>query len=96
MYIHKCINVCSLPFLGFVAYTRIILERQLKSTDKQSIIRTLAVHFVEINAVFIMFQVVYCMDRCLEISPGCSRFKVLKAECLALLKRYDEAQIIAK
>lgn len=53
-------------------------------------------HFIEVDFVFIIFQVVYCMDRCLEIAPGCSRFKVLKAECLALLKRYEESQIIAK
>ena len=69
--------------------------RKMKIHIKQFVIGTLEVHFVEVN-MFIMFQVVYCMDRCLEISPGCSRFKVLKAECLALLKRYDEAQIIAK
>lgn len=41
-------------------------------------------------------QVVFCMDRCIELSPDCKKFKVSKAECLALLKRYQESQEIAK
>lgn len=36
------------------------------------------------------------MDRSLMMSPSCTRLKVLKAECLALLKRYQEAQELAK
>jgi len=40
-------------------------------------------------------RVIFCMDRCIELSPECSKFRVLKAECLALLKRYQEAQEIA-
>ncbi|CAD5121938.1 DgyrCDS10401 [Dimorphilus gyrociliatus] len=40
-------------------------------------------------------KVVYCMDRCIDISPGCIKFITNKAECLALLKRYEEAQSIA-
>ena len=36
------------------------------------------------------------MDRCIEISPECKKFKVAKAESLALLKRYQESQEIAK
>lgn len=40
-------------------------------------------------------QVVFCMDRILEQVP-CTRFKLKKAECLALLGRYQEAQEIAK
>lgn len=35
------------------------------------------------------------MDRCLDEAPTCRRFKVMKAECLAFLGRYQEAQEIA-
>ena len=42
------------------------------------------------------FQVVYCMDRCIEVCTECYKFKIQKAECLAMLKRYQEAQEIAK
>ncbi|CAG02333.1 unnamed protein product, partial [Tetraodon nigroviridis] len=41
------------------------------------------------------FQVVFCMDRALEYAPSCHKFKILKAECLALLGRYPEAQSVA-
>ncbi|XP_014259984.1 dnaJ homolog subfamily C member 7 isoform X2 [Cimex lectularius] len=37
-------------------------------------------------------KVVFCLDRALEIGVACTRFKVLKAECLALLGRLQEAQ----
>uniref|UniRef100_A0A4W4FLZ7 DnaJ homolog subfamily C member 7 n=1 Tax=Electrophorus electricus TaxID=8005 RepID=A0A4W4FLZ7_ELEEL len=40
-------------------------------------------------------MVVFCMDRALESASACHRFKVLKAECLALLGRYTEAQSVA-
>ncbi|XP_065388468.1 dnaJ homolog subfamily C member 7 isoform X9 [Macaca fascicularis] len=40
-------------------------------------------------------QVVFCMDRALEFAPACHRFKILKAECLAMLGRYPEAQSVA-
>ncbi|XP_076624457.1 tetratricopeptide repeat protein 2 [Colletes latitarsis] len=40
-------------------------------------------------------KVVYCMDRCCDISTSCPRFKLSKAECLAFLGRYQEAQEIA-
>ncbi|XP_071776423.1 dnaJ homolog subfamily C member 7-like [Centroberyx gerrardi] len=40
-------------------------------------------------------KVVYCMDRALGLAPACHRFKILKAECLALLGRYPEAQSVA-
>ncbi|XP_069705184.1 dnaJ homolog subfamily C member 7 [Periplaneta americana] len=39
-------------------------------------------------------KVVFCMDRILEQVP-CTRFKLKKAECLAFLGRYQEAQEIA-
>lgn len=39
-------------------------------------------------------KVVYCMDRCCDISTSCTIFKLTKAECLAFLGRYKEAQKI--
>lgn len=45
---------------------------------------------------FLSPQVVFCMDRALEFAPACHRFKILKAECLALLGRYPEAQSVAR
>uniref|UniRef100_A0A8C7NLQ3 DnaJ (Hsp40) homolog, subfamily C, member 7 n=1 Tax=Oncorhynchus mykiss TaxID=8022 RepID=A0A8C7NLQ3_ONCMY len=41
-------------------------------------------------------MVVFCMDRALESASACHRFKVLKAECLAMLGRYPEAQSVAR
>ncbi|XP_050362123.1 dnaJ homolog subfamily C member 7 [Nymphalis io] len=40
-------------------------------------------------------RVVFCMDRCLEYSPSSSKAKLLKAECLAMIGRCQEAQEIA-
>lgn len=40
-------------------------------------------------------KVVYCMDRCCDVSTSCVKFKLTKAECLAFLGRYEEAQEIA-
>lgn len=40
-------------------------------------------------------KVVYCMDRCLDVGKSCIQFKLIKAECLALLGRYQESQEIA-
>lgn len=45
---------------------------------------------------FVYMQVVYCMDRALALALACQRFKILKAECLALLGRYPEAQSVAR
>uniref|UniRef100_A0AAQ4Q1L4 J domain-containing protein n=1 Tax=Gasterosteus aculeatus aculeatus TaxID=481459 RepID=A0AAQ4Q1L4_GASAC len=39
--------------------------------------------------------VVFCMDRALALASACHRFKIIKAECLALLGRYPEAQSVA-
>ncbi|KAK9509913.1 hypothetical protein O3M35_004802 [Rhynocoris fuscipes] len=39
--------------------------------------------------------VVFNLDRALEIATACAKFKVLKAECLARLGRYQEAQELA-
>ncbi|XP_003961244.1 dnaJ homolog subfamily C member 7-like [Takifugu rubripes] len=40
-------------------------------------------------------KVVFCMDRALAVASACHRFKIFKAECLALLGRYPEAQSVA-
>ncbi|KOC61596.1 DnaJ like protein subfamily C member 7 [Habropoda laboriosa] len=40
-------------------------------------------------------KVVYCMDRICDVSTASTRFKLTKAECLAFLERYQEAQEIA-
>lgn len=40
-------------------------------------------------------RVVFCMDRAVEICNACTKFKVMKAECLARLGRYQEAQELA-
>jgi len=40
-------------------------------------------------------KVVFCMDRCLDEAPTCEKYKLMKAECLAFLGRYQEAQEIA-
>uniref|UniRef100_A0A4W4GLM0 DnaJ homolog subfamily C member 7 n=1 Tax=Electrophorus electricus TaxID=8005 RepID=A0A4W4GLM0_ELEEL len=39
-------------------------------------------------------KVVYCMDRALDFAVACHRFRILKAECLALLGRYPDAQSV--
>jgi DnaJ family protein C protein 7 len=38
--------------------------------------------------------VIFCMDKSIELSPECKKFRIFKAECLALLKRYQESQEI--
>lgn len=40
-------------------------------------------------------RAVFCMDRCLDYSPCCTKTKLTKAECLAMLGRCQEAQEIA-
>ncbi|ENN78715.1 dnaJ homolog subfamily C member 7 [Dendroctonus ponderosae] len=40
-------------------------------------------------------KMVFCMDRCLDEASTCEKFKLIKAECLAYLGRYQEAQEIA-
>lgn len=52
--------------------------------------------FALFTFMFFSHQVVFCMDRALEFAPACHRFKILKAECLALLGRYPEAQSVAR
>ncbi|BES89410.1 DnaJ domain [Nesidiocoris tenuis] len=38
---------------------------------------------------------VFCMDRAMTIASSCSRFKVIKAECLAHLGNYQDSQELA-
>ncbi|XP_056640440.1 dnaJ homolog subfamily C member 7 [Diorhabda sublineata] len=40
-------------------------------------------------------KVVFCMDRCMDEAPTCNRYKLIKAECLTFLGRFQEAQDIA-
>ncbi|XP_028403003.1 dnaJ homolog subfamily C member 7-like [Dendronephthya gigantea] len=40
-------------------------------------------------------KVVFCTRRLLELSPDCDLYKVLRAESLALMKKYTEAEIEA-
>lgn len=40
-------------------------------------------------------KAVFCLDRALDHCTSCTRMKVLKAECLAFLGRYQEAQELA-
>lgn len=40
-------------------------------------------------------KVVYCVDRALDVAKNSSELKVLKAECLAYLGRYQESQELA-
>lgn len=40
-------------------------------------------------------KALYCLDRALDIAVGCKRLKVLKAECLAYLGRFQESQEVA-
>ncbi|XP_033728700.1 dnaJ homolog subfamily C member 7-like isoform X1 [Pecten maximus] len=37
-------------------------------------------------------KVLYCMERCIEQCPACVKFRIRKAEVLALLGRYQESQ----
>ena len=39
-----------------------------------------------------MSQVVYDMDRAIDRAPASSKFKIKRAEALAKLKRFSEAQ----
>lgn len=41
------------------------------------------------------FQALFCLDRALQIATACRALKVSRAECLAFLGRYAEAQEVA-
>ncbi|XP_014663206.1 PREDICTED: dnaJ homolog subfamily C member 7-like [Priapulus caudatus] len=40
-------------------------------------------------------RVLFCMDRALDHAPACTAFKLARAEALAMLERYQEAQEVA-
>ena len=48
------------------------------------------------NTITLCFQVIFCTRRLLELSPDCDLYKVLRAESLALMKKYSEAEVEAK
>uniref|UniRef100_A0A8C7WNM0 DnaJ homolog subfamily C member 7 n=1 Tax=Oryzias sinensis TaxID=183150 RepID=A0A8C7WNM0_9TELE len=62
-----------------------VLELELENGQAQQ----------EVSECLCSLKVVFCMDRALESAPACHKFKILKAECLALLGRYPEAQSVA-
>ena len=39
---------------------------------------------------------VYYLDRCLDAAPHCLLFKTMRAEALALCKKYDDAHSVCK
>ena len=41
-------------------------------------------------------KVIFCCDRSLELAPAARRLKLVKAECLVMLGRYQEAEEMAK
>ncbi|KAG5892978.1 hypothetical protein JTB14_015022 [Gonioctena quinquepunctata] len=68
------------------------ITNEIRSFDKLKHNETEAARSYEKND---FRKVVYCMDRCLDEAPTCCRYKLTKAECLAFLGRYQEAQEIA-
>lgn len=42
-----------------------------------------------------LLQTVFCLDRALDQATACVRMKLLKAECLVFLGRYQQAQELA-
>ena len=44
---------------------------------------------------FKRFQALFCLDRALSISSASRQLKISRAECLAFLGRYGEAQEVA-
>ena len=44
---------------------------------------------------FQLFQALFCLDRALEVATAARSLKLLRAECLAYLGRYGEAQEVA-
>ena len=64
---------------------------------KKIIVLLRVCHLQNNNSIIqIIVQAVYYIDRCIEISPACRKFRIQKAECLALLRRYQESQEIVK
>uniref|UniRef100_H2YFW2 J domain-containing protein n=1 Tax=Ciona savignyi TaxID=51511 RepID=H2YFW2_CIOSA len=59
-------------------------EKQSEQASQRKDFRQVCLHWV-----------VYCMRRALEISPACVHYQIVKAENLALMGKYGEAQDIA-
>ena len=48
------------------------------------------------EAITVVFQAVFYLDRCIEHCSAAINFKVQKAEAMALMGRYQEAQELSK
>jgi len=84
---------------ALVSYQKVINLDPNNMTAKNEInqVKTIQQHMVNADASYAKQDyrtVLYCMDRCIEASPDCPKFKILKGECLVYLKRYQEAQDI--
>ena len=68
------------------------------SNEKRSlqILQTLSEDMVKAYDKGDYRRVIYCCDRALEHASAARRLKLTKAECLALLARYQEAEEMAK
>ncbi|KFO11949.1 DnaJ subfamily C member 7, partial [Leptosomus discolor] len=95
---------CHLPLGNAMAASRCfqrVLELDHKNTQAQQELKNASTVLEYEKIAEVDFEkrdfrkVVFCMDRALEFAPACHRFKILKAECLALLGRYPEAQSVA-
>ena len=56
----------------------------------------LPIHIFFSSFGYLIIQVIYCCDRALEHATAARHLKLKKAECLALLGRYAEAEEMAK
>ncbi|CAB3385293.1 Hypothetical predicted protein [Cloeon dipterum] len=94
-----CIN------LGDIATAENFIQRALEiEPDNQSFnpeksnIETVKYHLAEAQRALEKEdyrKVVYCMDRCIAVSCACSHFRLLKAESLAFLGRFQEGEELA-
>ena len=74
-------------------------EEMIKSNakgDYRKVIPRSWVYIMLFANIMSPFKVIYCCDRSLEHAPAARRLKLTKAECLALLGRYAEAEEMAK
>lgn len=79
-------------FLRFIFKGKVPLDYNFNSSKTKHFIDSSSCN-VLIELMFI--QVVFHLDRALEVAPACTRLRVVKAECLAFLGRYQEAQELA-
>ena len=81
-----------------------LTEDMNKAYDKKDYRRVMNSLFLAPESIFYSFplciilfiQVIYCCDRALEHAIAARHLKMRKAECLALLGRYTEAEEMAK